>query len=270
MSTLTMHAIDAHRWRIGFDSPPVNLVTPELVADLQAALDKVEADPDVKVVVFESANDHFWLNHFDLARVADFPVTTDGGPMWTDIVLRLTELPVVSVAKIRGRARGGGNEFLLACDLRYASEERALLGQIEVGTGILPGGGGTERLPRMIGRDRALEAVLTCNDYPAAVAARYGWVTEALPDAELDEHVDSLTARIATFDKPVLAGAKAQINRATLPPAEDVRAAYGEFVESMGQPWFRHRLDLLRRAHSRHGADLELSLGKHIGRLAED
>jgi enoyl-CoA hydratase/carnithine racemase len=265
--TLTVEAIDAHRWRVVFDSPPVNLVTPDLVRDLNEAVEKIATEPDLKVVVFESANDYFWLNHFDLAQVLEFPMRDDGKAMWTDIVVKLTTLPVVTVAKIRGRARGGGDELLLACDLRYASRERAVVGQIEVGCGILPGGGATERLPRLIGRDRALEAVLTSNDYSGEAAERYGWVTKAVPDAELDDHVDALTARLAGFDKDALAGAKAQINRATLPPEQDLHSAYGEFLGSLSLPGYPRRLDGLRRAFQEHGADVETNLGDHLGHL---
>jgi enoyl-CoA hydratase/carnithine racemase len=258
---------DAHRWRIVIDNPPTNLVVPEFVRELHETVQRMDADPNLKVVVIESANDNFWLNHFDLAQVKDFPLLPSGAPMWTDAVIRLTTSPVVSIAKIRGRARGGGDELLLACDLRYASRERAIVGQIEVGTGILPGGGATERLPRLIGRDRALEAVLSSQDYPADLAERYGWVTRALPDAHLDAFVDALTLRLAGFDKTALATAKAQINRASLPPEQDLHTAYGEFIGSLGWPGFHQRLAGLREAYQRHGADLELSLGRHLAEL---
>ncbi|WP_205650485.1 enoyl-CoA hydratase/isomerase family protein [Actinoplanes solisilvae] len=268
MQTMTIKPIDEFRWRVVFDSPPVNLVSPEFVAELHATVERIVADPALKVVTFESANDLFWLNHFDLARIREFPLLPGGESLWTDAVIKLSEAPVVSIAKIRGRARGGGDELLLACDLRYASRERALVGQIEVGTGILPGGGATERLPRLIGRDRALEAVLSSNDYPADLATQYGWVTRSVPDTELDDLVDALADRLATFDKPALAAAKQQINRASLPPAHDLHTAYREFIASLGSPGFAHRMDGLRRAAQAHGpADVEVRLDHYLGVL---
>src|SRR5205823_11276724 len=131
---------------------------------------------------------------FDLATAADFPVPEgeDAVPTWTDIVLHLSKAPYITIASIRGRTRGGGNELALALDLRYASREKAIFGQPEVGSGLLPGGGGTERLPRAIGRDRALEAILTSDDYDADTAERWGWITRALPDSELGAFVDTI------------------------------------------------------------------------------
>ena len=203
---------------------------------------ELSQDPDIKVVLFTSSLADFFFNHFDLAHARDFPVLPGAKPAWTDLVLRLTEAPFVSIAAIRGRTRGGGNELMLAFDLRYASREKAIFGQPEVGTGILPGGGGSERLPRQIGRDRALEAILSSDDYDADQAEKWGWVTRALPDAELDEFVEKLAARLASFDRQALAAGKAQINRASLPPQGDLRAAYGEYERSLSWPGFQARM----------------------------
>ena len=190
-------------------------------------------DPQVKVAIFTSSLPDYFFNHFDLGEASKFPMLPgpDATPMWTDLVVRLSKAPFISIASIRGRTSGGGNEFTLACDLRYASREHALFGQPEVGTGILPGGGGSERLPRLIGRDRALEAILSSDDYDADLAERYGWVTRNIADAELDGFVDGIAARLASFDKQSLAAGKAQINRATLPPDADLYAAYAEYVK---------------------------------------
>ena len=163
------------------------------------------------------------------------PVWTEPGPE------TLQGRPTSRIATIRGRTRGGGNELALAFDLRYASREKAIFGQPEVGGGLLPGGGGTERLPRAIGRDRALEAILTSADYDASTAERWGWVTRALPDAELDAFVDAIVARLASFDRTSLASAKAMVNRASLPPDADLVAAYGEFAHSLTLPGFLSR-----------------------------
>ena len=187
-------------------------------------------------------------------------------PVWVDLVLRLSKAPFISIASIRGRTRGGGNELTLACDLRYASREHALFGQPEVGAGILPGGGGSERLPRLIGRDRALEAILSSDDYDADLAERYGWVTRAIADAELDRFVDSMASRLASFDKPALAAAKAQVNRATLPPDADLRAAYAEYVNSLTWPGFGARRPRFAKLVAEKGLeDVERRLGYYIG-----
>ena len=228
---------------ITFSNPPVNLVTGETVTRLHELVTELGDDPGIQVVVFKSGVPDFFLNHFDLAAAADFPVPegNDAVPVWTDVVLRLTKAPYITIASIRGRTRGGGNELALACDLRYASREKAMFGQPEVGGGLLPGGGGTERLPRFAGRDRALEIILSSSDYDAGLAERWGWVTRALPDAELDDFVDTMAARLASFDRTSLASAKSMVNRATLPPDADLVAAYGEFAHSLTLPGFLTR-----------------------------
>ena len=208
------------------------------------------------------------LNHFDLGKAQDFPIESANPPLptWVDLVLRLSKSPVISIASIRGRTRGGGNEFSLACDLRYASAEKALFGQPEVGSGILPGGGGSEGLPRLVGRDRALEIILSSQDYGAHDAERFGMVTRALPDNELDPFVDALAARLSGFDKQALAGAKAQVNRATLPADTDFFNSYAEYSQSLAWPGFSARRPRMAKLAAKHGpAELELRLGHYIG-----
>jgi enoyl-CoA hydratase/carnithine racemase len=224
-------------------------------------------DPGIQVVVFKSGVPDFFLNHFDLAAAADFPAPegSDAVPIWTDVVLRLTKAPYITIASIRGRTRGGGNELALACDLRYASREKAMFGQPEVGGGLLPGGGGTERLPRFTGRDRALEIILSSSDYDAGLAERWGWVTRALPDAELDDFVDTMAARLASFDRTSLASAKSMVNRASLPPDADLVAAYGEFARSLTLPGFLTRAAGAGALAAEKGLDFEYRMGEYIG-----
>jgi enoyl-CoA hydratase/carnithine racemase len=186
-------------------------------------------------------------------------------PIWTDVVLRLTKAPYITIASIRGRTRGGGNELALAFDLRYASREKAMFGQPEVGGGLLPGGGGTERLPRFVGRDRALEIILSSSDYDADLAERWGWVTRALPDAELDDFVDTMAARLASFDRTSLASAKSMVNRASLPPDADLVAAYGEFAHSLTLPGFLTRAAGVEALVAEKGLDFEYRMGEYIG-----
>jgi enoyl-CoA hydratase/carnithine racemase len=254
---------------ITFANPPVNLVIPESVVRLHQIVADLDTDPDIQVVVFTSEVPDFFINHFDGAAAGDLPVPANPGdnPVWADMVLRLSKAPYVSIAAIRGRTRGAGDELALACDLRYASREKAFFGQPEVGIGIVPGGGGGERLPRAIGRDRAFEAILSSADYDADLAERWGWVTRALPDAELDSFVAAMVARLASFDRQALATAKAQINRATLPPDADIVAAYGEFVDSLTHPGFYARAGALGALAADKGLDVEYQLGEYLGQV---
>ena len=265
-STISIERQNPRIATITFANPPVNLVVGETVTRLHELVVELGDDPDIQVVVFKSGVPDFFINHFDLAAAADFPAPGEGAvPIWTDLVLRLTKAPYITIASIRGRTRGGGNELALAFDLRYASREKALFGQPEVGSGLLPGGGGTERLPRFVGRDRALEVILSSSDYDAELAERWGWVTRALPDAELDDFVDTMAARLASFDKTSLASAKSMVNRASLPPDADLIAAYGEFAHSLTLPGFLARAAGGQALVAEKGLDFEYRLGEYIG-----
>ena len=270
-STVTVERPTPNICKIKFANPPVNLIIPETVSRLHEVVKELSEDAHVQVVIFTSSVSDYFFNHFDLTRIADFPNLPTGlegsaMPVWTDLVLRLSKAAFISIASIRGRTRGGGNELTLACDLRYASREKAFFGQPEVGTGVVPGGGGSERLPRFVGRDRALEAILSSDDYDADLAERYGWVTRSIADAELDHFVDAMAARLASFDKEALAAAKAQINRATLPPDADLHAAYAEFVASLSFPGFSTQSVSLVKLLTNLGIhDIEKRLGHYLG-----
>src|SRR3989442_3012252 len=191
---------------------------------LQDLLARMDTSPSLRVVVFESANPDFYLAHFDVKDTARTltllkTVGPSGLPSLLDTFVRLTKSPVVSIAKIRGRARGVSSEFLLACDMRFASRENTALAQVEVGSGVHPGGGGTERLPPLVGRGRALEIVLGSNDFDGETAERYGYVNRALPDKERDGFGDALARRIAIFDRRPSPAAKQVVNQVPLPPA---------------------------------------------------
>ncbi len=266
-STVTLERTSPRTARVRFSNPPVNLVIPETVVALHRIIGELDADPDIQVVTFESDLDDFYFNHFDGAASAELPQPENEGdlPVWSDAVIRLSTSSFVSIAVIRGRARGAGNELAMAADLRYASLEKAFFGQPEVGLGIVPGGGGSERLTRAIGRDRALEAILGSADYDAATAERWGWVTRALPDAELDAFVDATVSRLASFDPNAIAIAKSQVNRASLPPDADVVAAYEEFVGTLTSPGFYARAVALGALGQQHGLDIEYDMGRYIG-----
>jgi enoyl-CoA hydratase/carnithine racemase len=267
-STISLERQTPRICKITFANPPVNLIVPETVSRLHEVVKELSEDAQVQVVIFTSSVSDYFFNHFNLAEASKFPMLpgADSMPMWVDLVLRLSKAPFVSIASIRGRTRGGGNELTLACDLRYASREQALFGQPEVGSGLLPGGGGSERLPRLIGRDRALEVILSSDDYDADLAERYGWVTRAIADADLDRFVDAIASRLASFDKPALAAAKAQVNRATLPPDADLRAAYAEYVDSLTWPGLQVRRPRFGKIVAENGVmEVERRLGHYIG-----
>src|SRR6201985_819305 len=198
--------------RVVLDNPPLNLMGPEFVSQIREIVTVLENDDRVKVVVFESAVDGFFLNHSDFLanfeELTSIPQGPTGLEAWPDVLVRLTRAPFVSIALIRGRATGSGREVLLACDMSFASREKALLSHFEVGVGVVPGGGPMARLPRIMGRSRALEVLLSADDIRAADAEHLGYVNRALPDAELDTFVDALATRIASFDKWAIANPK--------------------------------------------------------------
>src|ERR1700676_4067118 len=206
------------RWTVTFSNPPINMFVPTTIIELGALMTDLEADPSVKVVVFQSANPDFFIAHLDVAKAAERPEMLG---LWRDFVLRLSSTPVVSIAKIRGRTRGIGNEFALACDMRFASRQSALFGQPEVGVGLVPGGGALEWLPRLVGRSRALEISLSGDDFDADLAERYGWVNRTLDDGELDAYVLNLATRLVSFDREALGAVKAQVNRVGVPTGSD-------------------------------------------------
>ncbi|OBI83262.1 enoyl-CoA hydratase/isomerase family protein [Mycobacterium asiaticum] len=257
---------DSSLWRVTFDSPPINMVTPEILLELPELIDQMTAARELRVVVFESANPDYFLNHYDTSRVAETPkgLGPTGYPLTVDTSIRLSLLPVVSIAKIRGRVRGIGSELTLAMDMRFASE-RALFGQPETASGNLPGGGGLEHLPRLLGRARALEVALSSDDYPADLAERYGWVNRAVDDNALDSLVDTLARRIASYDKESIAAVKQQINRHTLPSPEDMVSSLDIYLESFNWPGSRRRREVALAAGRNEPGDYELRMGYHLG-----
>ena len=249
------------RWTNTFSNPPINMFVPATIVELGAILAELESDPSVKVVVFQSANPDFFVAHLDVAKAAERP---DVLGLWRDFVLRLSSAPVVSIAKIRGRTRGIGNEFVLACDMRFASRQSALFGQPEVGVGLIPGGGALEWLPRLVGRSRALEIVLSADDFAADIAERYGWVNRALDDAHLDSFVDKLAGRLASFGRETLAAAKAQINRFGMPPATELQSSNELIFPMLALPDAQARRAKLRGIGYGIPSDFELNFGQYL------
>src|SRR5271169_4560855 len=272
LTQFTITEISTGYWRVTFSNPPINLADPDTIIELQQLVGLIESDDTLQVVVLDSAHPDFFINRYDISRVAETPVAPGptGLPAFIDTTTRLTTSPVVTIASIRGRTRGGGAEIALACDMRFASLERAIFGQPEVGAGVLPGGGGIERLPLLVGRARALEIILGSDDFDAATAAKYGWVNRAIPDDELDDFVDALARRIASFDKPALAEAKRLVNRRTLPRAEDLVETQDTFLTAFSWPSLRGRGARLRRRAAEVGPEFELRFGHYLADLGDE
>lgn len=258
-------------WRVTFDNPPLNLMGPEFVLELREIMTAIETDEQVKVVVFESAVEGFFLNHSDfLAKLEDLtniPQGPTGLEAWPDILVRLTRAPVVSIALIRGRATGNGSEIALACDISFASREKAVLSQWEVGVGLVAGGGPMARLPRLMGRCRALEVLLGCDDIGGDLAQAYGYVNRSMPDAELDGFVDALATRIASFEKWAIANTKRLVNAASLPPDVEIAAGWDACIASIVRPAAQDRLKALFEQGFHKPGDAEDHLGSYLGRL---
>jgi enoyl-CoA hydratase/carnithine racemase len=259
-------------WRVTFDNPPINMLAPAGIVELQALVTQVEADPGAKVLVFQSADPDFFIAHFDTTKAAEVPRTPgpSGHSPWIDVVVRLARSPVVSIAKIRGRTRGVGSEFVLACDMRFASRQNAVLGNPEVGVGLPPGGGALEWLPRLAGRSRALEIVLSGDDFDAEIAERYGWINRALDDDALDGFVDALASRLASFDRHVLGELKAQVNRVGVPTGEEIETSNRMFFDALGRPEAQARRAPMAGLGYGQRSDFELNFGRYLPGLRPD
>jgi len=209
---------------VTIDHPPINLFDLALIQEMDRVGRELEADPAVRVAVFQSANPDFFIAHADVALIQTLPTTPPPRPtrlgLFQAMVDRFRTMPKATIGKIEGRARGGGSEFLLSLDMRFAALGRAVLAQPEVALGIIPGGSGTQRLPRLVGRGRALEIVLGCDDFPADLAERYGYVNRALPADELGPFVERLARRIASFPAEAIALAKAAAAAAEPSPVD--------------------------------------------------
>jgi enoyl-CoA hydratase/carnithine racemase len=259
-------------WRVVFDYPPFNMMDDTIFEGLQSLIARMDASPNLRVVVFESAIPEFYLAHFDLTgKIGNITtaVGPSGLPILMDTFVRLTKSPVVSIAKIRGCVRGACSEFVLACDMRFASRENTRLGQPEVGVGVHPGGGGTERLPHLVGRGRALEIILGSNDFDGETAERYGYVNRALPDAELDDFVDALARRIASFDRGALGAAKNLVNQVSLPSADRLLDAFNSFRVALTWPETQQRVQALMKRGLQQSSDFEQRWPEVLGTLLE-
>lgn len=271
MSSVGVTVDDAGVAVITIDHPPINLMTIEVFVELAAAVDRLATDDDVRAVVLRSAVEEWFIAHFDVAAILDFPVDQ---PAPTELngfhkmCEQLRTMPKPTIAQIEGRVGGGGSEVALSCDMRYAAPD-AVFNQPEVALGILPGGSGTVRLPRLIGRSRALEVILGCDDVDALTAERWGWVNEVLPIEDIDAFVDRLAHRIASFPAHAVAAAKASVLRADAGIETQLLAEGAAFNSTLAEPSTQHAM---RRFLALGGQtpEGERELGQLVDKISED
>jgi enoyl-CoA hydratase/carnithine racemase len=258
-------------WRVTFDNPPFNIFGPESIPQLNAVITQIETDPQVRVVVFDSAVPGFFLTHYDfvppLSATTSLPPGPANLPPLPDMLVRLSRAPVVSIVSIRGRATGVGSELSLASDMRFASREKAILSQWEIGSALVPGGGPMARLPRLIGRGRALEVLLTGDDINGELADRYGYVNRSFPDAELDQFVDALARRVAKFDKQAIADIKHMVDVSSLPADAEIGAGWAAFITSVQRPEAQKQIKELMELGLQKNPDVETRLADYTGKL---
>jgi len=226
-------------------APPMNLIGPELVRDLVALIERSEADESLQVLVFSSADPDYFIPHVDVNRIAEYrqaAAKLAGEPSLGLLFRRLSESRLVTIAQITGRVGGAGSEFVLACDMRFAAKESAIFRHMEPALGTIEGAGGVQHLTRLLGRGRALEVLLSAEDYDADAAERYGWINRALPAAELDPFVRALAHRISAFPRGGVRSIKARVNAIALAPADDFRRDSDLFLENVRQPEAQARM----------------------------
>ena len=256
-------------------APPMNLLGPELVRDLVSLIESAEADDAVRVLVFKSADPDYFISHVDVTRIKEYrqeAAKLIGEASLGLLFRRLSASRLVTIAQIEGRVRGAGNEFVLACDMRFAARELAIFGQPEAGLGVAPGAGAMQHLTRLLGRARALEVLLSADDYDAELAERYGWINRALPATVLDDFVSSLAHRIAGLPPAGQLVIKERVNAIALAPAKDFRRDSDLFGEGVTTSEAQTQLQTaIRRGFQTREA--EMALGRLLGDLgsgAED
>jgi enoyl-CoA hydratase/carnithine racemase len=244
-------------------APPMNLLGPTMVRDLVSLIQQAEADNDLKVLVFRSADPDYFIPHVDVTRIQEYREEAAKlvGEASIGLMFRyLSASRLVTIAQIEGRVRAAGSEFVLACDMRFAARESAIFAQPESAFGVIPGGGGVQHLVRLMGRARALEVMLSAEDLDAELAESYGWINRAMPASALGEFVRSLAHRIARFPARSLAAVKDRVNAIALAPVEDFRRDSDLFGEGSRSPEGRRRFQAaLERGFQTRDAEMDLA-----------
>jgi enoyl-CoA hydratase/carnithine racemase len=250
-------------------APPMNLLGPELVRDLVSLIQRTEGDDSVQVMVITSADPEYFISHVDVTRIDEYrreAAKLTGEASLALLFRYLSVSRLVTIAQIEGRVRGAGSEFVLACDMRFAARETAIFAQLEQSFGTIPGGGAVQHLTRLMGRARALEVILSAEDYNAELAERYGWINRALPADSLAEFVSALAHRIASFPQAGHVALKDRVNAIALAPVEDFRRDSDLFGEEVRKPEAQSRIGaaIARGFQTR---DAELALAQMLGQL---
>ena len=250
-------------------APPMNLLGATLVRDLVSLIQQAEADDAIQVIVFKSADPDYFISHVDVTTIKEnreAAAKLDGDPSIGQMLRHLSASRLVSIAQIEGRVRGVGSEFVLACDMRFAARESAIFGQFEPAFGVIPGAGAAQHLARLMGRARALEVMLSADDYDAELAERYGWINRALPADAIDDFVRSLAQRIASFPAAGRVVVKDRVNAIGLAPAEEIRRDSDLFIEGVRSPEYQDRMQAaMKRGFQTR--DAEMNLGQLVGEL---
>ena len=250
-------------------APPMNLLGPELVRDLVSLIQRAEADDTVQVLVFKSADPDYFISHVDVTRISEYRAEAAKltGEASIALLFRyLSASPLASIAQIEGRVRGAGSEFALACDMRFAARESAIFGQFEPSLGVIPGGGAAQHLTRLMGRARALEVMLSAEDYDADLAERYGWINRALPADAIGDFVSSLAHRIAGFPAAGRVVVKDRVNAIALAPVEDFRRDSDLFGEGVRSAEAQRQIAAALE-HGLQTRDAEMALARVLGDL---
>lgn len=256
--------------RVTIDHPPINLLDLELMRQLSQAGRLLAVDDRVRVIVFDSANPDFFIAHADVSMIREMPSDEpEGMSGFQRVTERYRNMSKVSIGKLEGCARGGGSEFLLSLDMRFAARGKATVSQPEVGLGILPGGSGTQRLAHLMGRSRALEAVLGCEDFDADLAEHYGWVNRSFDPSELGPFVDALAKRIASFPPVALAEAKRAVVAAEGNVADRLELENRLFHTTLRDPAAKKRMGRFLRVGGQ-TPEYERELGSQLEALGED
>lgn len=258
-------------WRVTFDNPPVNVIGTEMIRDLKELLTELESNDTVNVVLFDSADPDFFLAHYDLAAdhaASEALPSPTGYAAWVDVTVRISKLNAVTISAVRGIARGAGSEFALATDIRFASREKTILGQMEIGFGAVPGGGAAGRLPALVGRGRAFEILLGGADFDGDTAERYGYVNRAIADADFVEFVDAYARRVSHWDHRAIGEIKAFVNEYTRLPDTEYPRHSDAFWSAVGTPGFQSVTKALFEAGLQQKSDLEYRLGTDIADVA--
>jgi enoyl-CoA hydratase/carnithine racemase len=252
-------------------APPMNLMGPELIRDLVSLIQRTAADDTVQVLVFKSADPDYFISHVDVTRIKEnreAAANLIGEASIGQLLRHLSASRFVTIAQIEGRVRGVGSEFVLACDMRFAARESAIFGQFEPAFGVIPGAGAAQHLARLMGRARALEVMLSAEDYDAELAETYGWINRALPASELGGFVSSLAHRIASFPAAGRLVVKERVNAIGLASAEDIRRDSDLFIEGVRSPEYQDRMQAaMKRGFQTR--DAEMDLAGMLGDLAD-